>query len=186
MGISTGRGDQGETDLWKGGRVPKDHPRIELVGQIDELTASLGVVRAHLPPSMAAVGEDLGGLQDALLAMGSVVATPGAQDAGSGWGDGSVPVGLAERLLEELEAKLPPLRHFIRPAGPPGAAYLHAARAVCRRVERRLSATARQEGLPASLLVFLNRLGDLLFLYARQVHQVEGAAEEEWRPRSNG
>jgi cob(I)alamin adenosyltransferase len=182
MSISTGRGDAGETDLWKGGRVPKDHPRIEVCGQLDELAAALGAARSQLPASSSALSEDLGHVQDFLFAAGSVAAAPAGVDPGSGWDGGSRAIPFAEDRIRRLEAALPSLRQFIRPAGPPPAAALHVARAVCRRAERHLVRLGQMEAIEGSLIVFLNRLGDLLFLWARQVHQATGVPEEPWRP----
>lgn len=184
MGISTGRGDGGDTDLWQGGRVRKDHPRVEVCGQLDELSAALGLARSNLTGHLPAMAEDIGRIQDDLLAVGSLMSTTGRRDPGSGWGDGEEAIRSLEERIHDLEEILPPLRNFIRPAGPTAAASLHLARAVCRRAERRLVSMAETEGIPASIQVYLNRLGDLIFLWAREVHRVTGLPEEPWTPRS--
>jgi cob(I)alamin adenosyltransferase len=184
MGISTGRGDGGDTDLYQGGRVRKDHPRVEVCGQLDELSAALGLARSSLTGNLSAIAEEIGRIQDDLLAMGSVVSTPGPRDPGSGWKEGEEPIRFLEKRIQALEEALPPLRNFIRPAGPSAAASLHLARAICRRVERRLVSMAETEGIPASIQIYLNRLGDLIFLWAREVHRITGLPEEPWSPQS--
>jgi cob(I)alamin adenosyltransferase len=132
----------------------------------------------------AAVDRRLGILQDHLLALGAAVAAGGSSGP---WSDGSGPVAFLEDWIRELEQTLPPLRRFIRPGGPLAAAHLHLARTVCRRAERRLVALQRQAGgLPPRGLVFLNRLGDLLFLLARQLAQASGQGEETWGGRQSG
>jgi cob(I)alamin adenosyltransferase len=177
--IYTRTGDAGETGLIGGRRVPKDHPRVEAYGALDEVNSALGAARAFLQDDeIAAV---LGRLQQDLFALGAEVAAPG--------GGANVPRATAaqvealEQEIDRFEAALPPLRTFILPGGTPGGSLLHLARAISRRAERRLIALGRMEPLNPDLLRFLNRLSDLLFVLARTVNHREGAAEAAWPPR---
>jgi cob(I)alamin adenosyltransferase len=200
MSISTGRGDGGKTDLRGGQRVSKDHLRIELCGHLDELAAGLGVARAHLtgigPPDsgltdsglpdggLSHIGEsiksDLGKIQDHLLSLGAILAKPADMETEPIWPGSDESIAYLDSKIQELEAKLPPLRNFIRPAGPPPAAFLHSSRTICRRAERRLVTLRREEPLPPAALTYLNRLGDLLFLWAREVQLALNIPEEPW------
>ncbi|MBU1702204.1 MAG: cob(I)yrinic acid a,c-diamide adenosyltransferase [Candidatus Eisenbacteria bacterium] len=180
MSISTGRGDGGETDLQGGRRVPKDHLRIEVCGQFDELAAGLGLVRAHLPGSLSETKSDLGRVQDDLLSMGAVISKQPVPGSETLWPEADRSIARLEKRINELEAKLPRLRQFIRPAGPPAAAFLHSSRTLCRRAERRLISLHREEPVPPGIIIYLNRLSDLLFLWAREVHLILKDPEEPW------
>lgn len=177
MPLYTGRGDSGETDLFGKRRVAKDDPRIEAYGTIDELSCQLGVLRAEaLDPDLdAAVVR----IQNTLFEIGSDLATEG--------GKASVP--LVGKLCAELEgwtdsseAELEPLSNFVLPGGNRVAALLHVARAVTRRAERRYWTLARSEaGIPPEIGVFLNRLSDLLFSWARRANHRAGIADQPWQ-----
>lgn len=161
--IATGTGDEGETSLFGGERVDKDHPAVEAYGTVDELNAVLGLVHAasQAPERI----EELERRQRELFAIGAELATPGG-------GDTQIREDRVERLeaaIDELEDELPPLQTFVLPAGSEQAARLHQARAVCRRAERRTIALHNSQAGPVrrTLRVYLNRLSDLLFLEAR-------------------
>ncbi len=183
MKIYTRRGDAGETDLFGGERVAKDHQRVAAYGAVDELNASLGQAAALTShDDVRALSQ---GVQGALFDLGAYLATP---DAARREKSGVPEVGAPE--VEELEAnidafekELEPLRRFVLPGGTPAAAAFHVARTVCRRAERATVALAREEALTAPSLSFLNRLSDLLFVLARVENHRAGVPDVEWLGR---
>ncbi len=176
MKIYTKTGDAGETGLFGGPRVRKDHARIEAFGTVDELNSQLGVVRTLA----AAAGFDplLRRVQCELFDLGAQLATPGADEERITTGH----VTALEQEIDRHEAGLEPLRCFILPAGTPLAAAIHVARTVCRRSERRVVTLGFQEGvtIPANAIEYLNRLGDLLFVMARVANRQAGLADDPW------
>lgn len=184
MKIYTRRGDAGDTDLFGGPRVGKDEARVEAYGAVDELNAALGVARA------ASGHEDLRTLgaqiQSVLFDLGACLATPDPERrARSGIsGPGPAEVEALEAQIDRFEAELAPLRSFILPGGTPAAAAFHVARTVCRRAERRAVALHRVETLEASLLRYLNRLSDLLFVLARLENARAGVGDVAWQGRA--
>jgi cob(I)alamin adenosyltransferase len=184
MSIATGTGDRGDSGLIGGARVPKDDIRLEAYGTVDELNAAISAAIAHGLPAESAT--QLERISHWLFDLGADLATPGS-DTGSG-SPGKPALRLGDeraRTLTEwihaLEAVLPPLRAFILPGGSPAAAALHVARTVCRRAERRVVTLLRATGDGRTGLVFLNRLGDLLFLHARAANRAAGQDDVEWR-----
>lgn len=177
--IYTRAGDRGDTGLIGGQRVPKDHPRVEAYGAVDELNSSLGVVIAELDdPETASL---LQNAQHRLFDLGAELATPATQSASAGiTGDD---VEALERAIDRVEDGLPPLREFILPGGSPAAAALHVARAVARRVERQVVALARTEPVNPQIVPFLNRLSDLLFVLARAANRRAGSPDTAWQKR---
>ncbi len=139
--IYTRTGDRGDTGLIGGARVPKDHPRVEAYGAVDELNSHLGVVIAELDGAETA--SLLQGIQHRLFDLGAELATPAAQAPTAGIGPRDVEA--LERAIDHAEQGLPALREFILPGGTPAAAALHVARAVARRAERQVVALARTE-----------------------------------------
>lgn len=180
MKIYTKTGDRGETGLVDGSRVGKDDLRVAAYGELDELNAALGVVLAQ--PLPAQLGELLRGVQRDLFALGALLADPSAQVASrkAKAAVGAEHVGRLERAIDDAEEKLPPLRAFVLPGGSPAGAQLHLARTVCRRAERAIAALAAGQTLDPVLLVYVNRLSDLLFVLARRANQEAGAPEESW------
>lgn len=179
MKIYTKAGDDGTTGLLGAGRVPKFDPRIESYGTVDELNAVLGVVRASGVDADADAA--VARLQDDLFAVGAALADPDP----AGKFHNAVPPGLAARLegeIDRLEATLPPLTQFILPGGTPAAAQLHLARTICRRAERLVVRLDHTPGglVPPNLVVYLNRLSDLLFVLARAVNHRAGVADTLW------
>ncbi|HHH35256.1 MAG TPA: cob(I)yrinic acid a,c-diamide adenosyltransferase [Gammaproteobacteria bacterium] len=173
--IYTRTGDRGETGLGDGSRLPKDDPRLEAIGTIDELNATVGLMLSHELP--AEIRVPLTEIQHRLFDLGGELALPGSR---------SFPAELTtemETLLDRLNADLPPLREFILPGGTPAAAACHLARTVCRRAERRLVSLDRTHPLNPHLLSYLNRLSDLLFVMARLLNRTAGVAEPQWHPR---
>lgn len=173
--IVTRTGDDGSTGLGDGRRVPKDSPRIEAIGTVDELNCALGALRAQ----PLALGEQAGLLeiQQELFDLGGELAVPGAT---------LIDDSRIERLelaIERLNAELPALKEFVLPGGNAAAAACHTARAVCRRAERCCWALARIEPVAPPLLRYLNRLSDLLFVLARTLARADGGSEILWRGR---
>ena len=179
MKIYTKAGDDGTTGLLGAGRVPKFDPRIEAYGTVDELNAVLGVVRAAGldPEHDAAVAR----LQDDLFAVGAALADPNPE----GKFHNAVTPEYGSRLegeIDRLEGGLPPLTQFILPGGTPAAAQLHLARTICRRAERLVVRLDQAAGglVPPNLVVYLNRLSDLLFVLARAANHRAGVADTPW------
>jgi cob(I)alamin adenosyltransferase len=177
--IYTKTGDRGETSLFDGSRVSKADARVDAYGEVDELNACLGSARAALE------GDDLGALiesiQRELFAIGARLADPSSRIA-QRVRKAVVTEADVERLehaIDRLEGELPPLRRFILPGGSEGGARLHLARTVCRRAERRVVALGADAVEPA-VVVYLNRLSDLLFVMARAANRRAGAGEREW------
>lgn len=181
--IYTRTGDEGETGLFGGGRVPKSDLRVAAYGEVDELNASLGWVRTRLPEPDDGLDTQLATLQGDLFVLGAHLATPPGARTGQHLPPlpRSRPAEL-ERWIDRAEEELDPLRSFILPGGSEAGAALHLARTVCRRAERAVVALARTSEVDATILVYLNRLSDLLFDFARLVNHRAGAPETPWRP----
>ena len=179
MKIYTGRGDQGQTSLFSGETVGKDALRVEAYGTVDEMSSVLGVARAFSCGDR--VGEILAALQSSLFLAGSDLAT-NLSSSRSVKRMGEQDWRLLEDQIDELEADLPALKNFILPAGSQGAALLHSARSVCRRAERLVVRLIQEEGgVNSDLLIYLNRLSDLLFVMARHENLSAGQEETIWR-----
>jgi cob(I)alamin adenosyltransferase len=176
--IYTRTGDDGTTGLLGSARVPKHDPRVEAYGTVDELNAALGVAAAldtagiHrdafavLQPALFRVGAELAATDNALKERLDLV--------------GDDDVAMLERLIDTQDAALAPLTRFVLPGGTPLAAQLHLARTVCRRAERRVTALAGSDAAPGTLVKYLNRLADLLFVMARYANHRAGVAETTW------
>jgi cob(I)alamin adenosyltransferase len=175
--IYTKTGDAGETGLYGGLRVSKADPRVDAYGDVDEANACLGVVRAAGVPSD--IDAMLDRIQRDLFALGAQLAD-GRPDPRSYEGKtrlGDEDVARLEGWIDQLEAELPPLKHFILAGGSPAGATLHLARTVCRRAERRMVTVP---GVHAVQLIYVNRLSDLLFVIARVVNHRAGLPEVAW------
>jgi cob(I)alamin adenosyltransferase len=177
--IYTRTGDRGETGLFDGTRVPKSDARVDAYGEIDELNAVLGTVRAAAVD--AEIDAILVRLQRDLFALGARLADPGARIA-----DRVTKAGLSqddvtrlENWIDRFEEELPPLLRFILPGGTSAGAALHFARTVCRRAERRIVGLGPDAVEPV-LVTYVNRLSDLLFVVARVVNKRAGVPETEW------
>jgi cob(I)alamin adenosyltransferase len=181
MKIYTRTGDGGETGLFGGGRVSKDHPRTAAYGEVDELNSAIGVVRATAPAEL--FDDLLEGIQRDLFAIGGRLATPAPEKVAEAIAKAVLPPERAEsfeRAMDDAEQELPPLRAFVLPGGTPKAAGLHLARTVCRRAERSVVRLARAEEVPPEILVYLNRLSDLLFTLARLANHRAGSGDVTW------
>lgn len=180
MKIYTKTGDQGETGLLGGLRVTKDHPAIWVCGELDETNSALGMARSlGLSPDLETAIQLV---QQQLFQLGARVA---------GWRASETvqleqAVAAQEDLIDLLEAELPPLDAFILPGGSPQGAALHMARTICRRAERRLVTLRQTSNSPAEFaveLIYLNRLGDLLFVMARVENHRRQQPETRWTGR---
>jgi len=181
MNIYTRTGDRGETGLFGGGRVAKDDRRVEAYGDVDELNAALGLARAI--ELMPRVDEVLVPIQRDLFAIGALLATPDRDKMHEQLAKARVDedrVAELETAIDAGEAELEPLRAFILPGGTPKAAALHVARTVCRRAERRVVTLAHTVEIPELVVMYLNRLSDLLFVLARVANRRAGAGEVTW------
>lgn len=181
MKIYTRTGDEGETGLFGGGRVGKDHPRVQAYGDIDELNSALGVVRATAPSH--AFDDLLQSIQRDLFALGGQLATPDPEKVKKALEKAELSdsrVSALERAIDEADSELPPLAAFVLPAGTPKACALHLARTICRRAERSVVTLTRTEEVPAFFVVYLNRLSDLLFTLARLANHREGVRDVTW------
>ena len=181
MKIYTRTGDEGDTALFGGGRVGKDHPRVEAYGDVDELNAALGMARAV--EMMPRIDEVLVPIQKDLFAIGALLATPDHDKMKEQLSKARVDDGRIEQLEQAIDAcerELEPLRSFIIPGGTPKAAALHVARTVCRRAERRVVHLSQDIALPPLVVIYLNRLSDLLFMLARVANKRAGAGEVTW------
>ena len=197
--IVTRTGDAGDTGLTGGARVPKTHPRVRAMGDVDELNSPLGVLRAQRPPP--ALRAALTRIQHELFNLGGELSLPGA----------TLVTGkhlrALERDVEALNRGLPPLKEFVLPGGTPAAAAAHVARAICRRAERavwavhaaekgvgsifpprsapRSGSLQKMDSTPFSAR-YLNRLSDFLFVAARVLARAKGGREAQWRGTSRG
>ncbi len=186
MKIYTKTGDSGTTSLFGGQRVDKDHLRLEAFGNVDELNASLGVARSVMETAAAdysEIDQVLSAAQNQLFDLGAELATPEAGVERTTLLN-TTAIEALELAIDKWDTELPPLKEFILPGGTHAAASLHAARCVCRRCERSLVTLMRDVVLRPELGVYLNRLGDLLFVLARAANHLEGHAEVPWQKGS--
>jgi|SRR5688572_17510803 cob(I)alamin adenosyltransferase len=184
--VYTRTGDGGETALVGGRRVPKDAPRIEAYGTIDELNAIIGLARVFNAERLKKgkdyrwLDEVFRRIQNELFDLGSELATPedGVYEGMHRVGEAQV-VAL-EQLMDKCQKDLKPLKSFVLPGGGRVGGFLHQARTVCRRAERRVLALARVESISPWPLKYVNRLSDLLFVLSRWVGQRLGETEYLW------
>jgi cob(I)alamin adenosyltransferase len=174
--IYTKKGDQGETGFADGARVPKDDPRIEAYGTVDELNAAIGSCRTKTPPKK--LDRWLARIQNELFEIGADLSFP--------WGKEGKRIETEkterlEREIDEIETELAPLAHFIVPGGTELSASLQMARTICRRAERRISPLLRRRACNPEIGVYVNRLSDWLFVMARYSNRQEGVSDIIWR-----
>ena len=179
--IYTRTGDGGDTGLADGSRIPKDHPRSRAIGDVDEANSAIGIALGQV--TKADVRTMLGAIQNELFDLGADLATPGDDFA-----PGEMTLRVVqpqidrlEREIDHMNESLEPLRSFILPAGPGGAAELHLARAIVRRAERSAVAASREVALNPRALIYLNRLSDHLFVAARYIAAAHGG-DVLWQP----
>jgi cob(I)alamin adenosyltransferase len=191
MKIYTRTGDKGQTSLFGGKRVDKNHLRVAAYGTVDELNSCLGVAVAH--SEHTDINQWLKGVQKDLFALGSWLASPEASEklaAGNAGFEGEragrtnlnqATVSSIESQIDLWEKELPPLRSFILPGGSEAGAQLHLARTICRRAEREVVGLQLfGEIVPDLALIYLNRLADALFVLARYTNYRDGKTETEW------
>ena len=179
MKIYTKTGDDGSTGLLGPGRVSKDSPRVEAYGSVDELNAVIGVARAT---GLEASGDLLlASIQNDLFSVGAALADPNPSGRFHSV-IGPDHAARLERAIDAMEQDLPPLTAFILPGGSQSASQIHLARTICRRAERLAVGLSRRDGedVPHDLLVYLNRLSDLLFVLARDVNRRAGFSDVPW------
>lgn len=181
MKIYTKTGDQGDTSLIGGIRVPKSHNRVEAYGTVDELNSFIGVVRDM---SVNEQRQDIfQHIQENLFVIGSLLAAdphkkpaylPNLQEED---------VLELEQAIDRMQEELPEMKHFILPGGHPDVSHCHLARAVCRRAERAVVRLHEEEKVDVRIIVYLNRLSDYLFVLARYIGKEHQVAEIPWKPR---
>jgi cob(I)alamin adenosyltransferase len=184
MKIYTRKGDTGQTSIWGGRRLSKDHARMEAIGAVDECNAAIGSALAcGLPGELASV---LAAVQRRLFIVGNELMAPDHTGSGS-----NLP-RLVEQDISDLEAAidslvqiLPELQNFILPGGSASGAALHVARGMCRRAERRVATLNQAEGTAAVVPAYLNRLADLLFVAARCANHAAGVPDVVWSGKAS-
>lgn len=188
MKIYTKTGDKGTTALFGGTRVSKHHIRIESYGTIDELNSHIGLIRDQ------AIDDThkniLINIQDKLFTVGAILATdPNKAMLKSGKERLTIPkisnedIELLEKEMDQMNIHLPPMTHFVLPGGHQTVSFCHIARCVCRRAERLASALNETEPFQPSILIYLNRLSDYLFVLARKLSKDLQADEIKWVPK---
>lgn len=181
MKIYTKTGDKGETSIFGGRRLAKDHVRIESYGTVDELNSYLGLIRDSVQEE--GIRLLLKSIQDRLFTIGSNLAsdpekqltTPDIYESD---------ITALEQAMDEMNKGLPALKNFILPGGHPTVSYCHLARCVCRRAERRVVSLAQLEQVDEIIVRYLNRLSDYLFVLSRQLGKNFGIEEVVWNPRA--
>lgn len=177
MAIYTRKGDKGKTSLFDGTKTSKKDPRIHAVGSIDELNSLLGV--CLLFAQNKTVRSELEKIQNDLFEIGSSLAFPHKMPVETIYKRASE----FEKLIDLLTSKMPALSNFILPGGGKAGSHLHLARTVSRRAERRIAELAGKQNLDSEILVYLNRLSDLLFTFARFENHKERKKEQIWVKR---
>ena len=178
MKIYTKSGDDGKTGLFHGPRVLKDDARIEAYGTVDELSSVIGLARvAHVSSQIDVILERI---QHQLFSLGAELATPHPEKHGTHL-IGATETGWVEATIDEFDDQLSPLTNFILPAGSTGAVAIHHARVVCRRAERRVVTLSKEAVISNEALIYLNRVGDLLFVLARYANSSAGQGDVAWQ-----
>ena len=186
--IYTKRGDSGETGLAGGQRVPKDDPRIEAYGTVDELNAFVGLASVSAAeligrePRMSLLFAILRRVQHELFNLGSILATRPEDVHPKQPRVTESEVRQLEQEIDAMNEELPPLRSFVLPGASRIDAELHASRTICRRAERLLVGMSRVESVPPEAIQYLNRLSDALFVWSRWTNHVLGVGEVLWQP----
>jgi len=174
MKIYTKTGDSGKTSLYSGGRIGKDHPRIEAYGTVDELNSVLGLLSTE--PMPGGVVERIRSVQSVLFSIGSSLADPESTLPPETREWSTQPL---EEWIDAMDESLDELRAFVLPGGSRVAGLAHVARTVCRRAERRVLSI---DGVDPEIIPYLNRLSDVLFVLARYLNANLGIVDPQWRP----
>ncbi len=184
--VYTRTGDAGKTRLAGGQEVFKDDRRVEAYGTVDELNAVLGTARAFIADylqgdtKLVALDNELHGIQSKLFDLGGILATAPGKNFSNMPEVTENDVTHLEHLIDSMNAELEPLKEFILPGGGKVPSLLHMARTICRRAERQCVTLLREDTLGPTLLMYLNRLSDALFVFARWVAKVQGEPEHFW------
>ena len=181
--ITTKTGDQGDTGLGDGTRVPKDHPRVTAYGTVDELNSVLGLLLANCRDLDPAIAGELLRIQNDLFDVGADLCMPPDEKEEPGTRLRVTPeqTKVLEEAMDRDQEKQKPLRSFILPGGTPASAWCHLARTVCRRAERDVVALARTDKVGSEVVIYLNRLSDYLFVLARRLNG-HGEQDVLWVP----
>lgn len=185
--VYTRTGDRGDTALVGGKRVPKDSPRIDAYGTLDELNSIVGLARVFNEESLDAgeahqfLDEVLCQLQDELFDLGSELATPPEFFQEGMYRIGADEVTRLEKWIDQCQKDLEPLKSFILPGGGRIGAYLHQCRTVCRRAERDILRLSREEDINPNIIKYVNRLSDLFFVLSRWIAKQTGEQEYLWQ-----
>ena len=179
MKIYTGFGDKGKTRLYGGDVVNKDHPRIEIYGTLDELNSWLGlIIESEIEENVKNI---LIKIQNHIFNISSLVATPNEENRNKLKVKlDNIDYHFIEEFIDKINEKLTPLQKFILPGGSKLSAYYHISRTICRRVERKLIKLFELNEVQDEILIYLNRLGDLLFVLARYANQNKGVKDILW------
>lgn len=178
MKIYTKTGDSGDTSLFGGQRVHKDNPRLNAYGTVDELNAVLGLAASKT--ESADIKSIITQLQNQLFSVGSDLATPIENSKVQIERISETEINSLEKLIDDLDVKLPEIRYFILPGGTEAASVLHIARTVCRRAEREIVSLSKNIDIGSPILIYLNRLSDLLFVLARYENYVNNIPDIKW------
>ena len=181
MPIYTRTGDSGDTTLFGGGRVSKDDPRVRAYGAVDELNAAIGLVLAAEPRDFEQ--SLLESIQRDLFAIGAQLAAPNPERVAAALAKADLSsdrIAQFEDVMDGAEEELPPLKTFILPGGTAKAAALHHARTTCRRGERQVVTLSKEAQVPKIIVVYLNRLSDLLFTLARLANHRANVPDRAW------
>lgn len=182
MKIYTKTGDQGKTSLVEGTRISKAASRIEAYGTVDELNSFLGLLADQ--PVNAARYPFLKSIQDLLFVIGSNLASDPKKGMAKAAPLGLEEIEKLEKAMDEMDALLPELRHFVLPGGHQAVSVAHICRTVCRRAERQVAKVAEEDGAPELVLIYLNRLSDYFFVLSRMLCKELGVEEVKWMPAS--
>lgn len=187
MKIYTRTGDKGETSLFTGQRVEKNDPFIEALGSVDECNSALGAALAFFQstPEMNRTREQIETIQHALFDVGAALATPrttATEKKIERTRFDKEAIEILEKWIDEMEEKLPQLHTFILPGGHPAGAFLHLARSICRRAERRVLPLNKRQDVSDTVLIYLNRLSDYLFSASRYLNFLNCSPETGWMP----
>lgn len=178
--IYTKTGDSGNTSLFGGKKVPKSALRLEAYGTVDELNSLLGVCRSLI--TAGDIDTFLKRIQSDLFRLGAELASAETAPPGMFRPVTDEDIRALETEIDRIDPLLAPLKQFILPGGTQGAAMLHVARSVCRRAERLVVSLSESEKVRGMIVVYLNRLSDLLFVLARWTNARENRDEERWTP----
>lgn len=188
--IYTKTGDTGETSLFTGQRIAKNDPFVIALGTVDECNSALGLAASFMrnEPALTSVKEQIEFIQHALFDVGAALATPRTKALNNKIEKTRFDhesIELLEKWIDEMEGSLPELKTFILPGGDSSGAMLHLARSICRRAERTVIPLNRSSDVSDTVMMFLNRLSDYLFVASRYVNHIMKNPETHWEPHKH-